>query len=171
MPNYVADNVGRFNVMLAMTSLSAILVLAFWLPARGNGALITFAAPFGIASGAIIGLVPVLTFSISRMNEMGYQMGSLGFRCSGDLDQFAHWRRHYRRQWKQLHLYVRLFRREPCSGHHWSCGSTRAAFGMWAYYEGLSLVSLLAPWIRFRPINRRSMCIKEIEYKAISKDF
>lgn len=144
MPNYVADNVGRFNVMLVMTSLSAILVLVFLLPDRGNGALITFAAPFGIASGAIIGLVPVLIFFFLHLTHEQDGLSNvyrLGFCCNGDLDQSAHWRRDYRRQWKQLHLYVRFFRREPCSGHHWSCGSTRAAFGMWAYYEDLSLVS------------------------------
>ncbi|KAG2016883.1 hypothetical protein GB937_006086 [Aspergillus fischeri] len=86
MPNYIADKVGRFNVMLVMTSLSAILVLALWLPARGNGALITFAALFGITSGAIIGLGPVLIVSISPMSELGYRMGTvLAFAAVGTL--------------------------------------------------------------------------------------
>ncbi|KAJ5963702.1 uncharacterized protein N7479_003578 [Penicillium vulpinum] len=86
VPNYIADKVGRFNVMLVMTSLSAILVLALWLPSRGNGALITFAALFGITSGAIIGLGPVLIVSISPMNELGYRMGTiLAFAAVGTL--------------------------------------------------------------------------------------
>ncbi|KAF7160151.1 hypothetical protein CNMCM5623_005666 [Aspergillus felis] len=86
VPNYIADKVGRFNVMLVMTSLSAILVLALWLPARGNGALITFAALFGITSGAIIGLGPVLVVSISPMSELGYRMGTvLAFAAVGTL--------------------------------------------------------------------------------------
>ncbi|GIJ92456.1 hypothetical protein Asppvi_011438 [Aspergillus pseudoviridinutans] len=86
VPNYIADKVGRFNVMLVMTSLSATLVLALWLPARGNGALITFAALFGITSGAIIGLGPVLIVSISPMSELGYRMGTvLAFAAVGTL--------------------------------------------------------------------------------------
>ncbi|KAJ5505618.1 Major facilitator superfamily domain general substrate transporter [Penicillium expansum] len=86
VPNYIADKVGRFNVMLVMTTLSAILVLALWLPARGNGALISFAALFGISSGAIIGLGPVLIVSISPMNELGYRMGTvLAFAAVGTL--------------------------------------------------------------------------------------
>lgn len=84
--NYIADKVGRFNVMLVKTSLLVILVLALSLPARGNGALITFAALFGITSGAIIGLGPVFTFFISPMNEMGYRMGTvLAFAAVGTL--------------------------------------------------------------------------------------
>ncbi|KAJ6138007.1 monocarboxylate permease [Penicillium samsonianum] len=68
VPNYIADKVGRFNVMLVMTSLSAILVLALWLPARGNGELITFTALFGITS------------------ELGYRMGTiLAFAAVGTL--------------------------------------------------------------------------------------
>ncbi|GIC93061.1 uncharacterized protein Aud_009540 [Aspergillus udagawae] len=86
VPNYIADKVGRFIVMLVMTSLSAILVLALWLPARGNVALITFAALFGITSGAIIGLGPVLIVSISPMSESGYRMGTvLAFAAVGTL--------------------------------------------------------------------------------------
>ncbi|CAI7584804.1 unnamed protein product [Penicillium viridicatum] len=86
VPNYIADKAGRFNVMLVMTTLSAILVLALWLPARGNGALITFAALFGITSGAIIGLGPVLVVQISPMSELGYRVGTvLAFAAVGTL--------------------------------------------------------------------------------------
>ncbi|KAG0152629.1 hypothetical protein PDIDSM_1109 [Penicillium digitatum] len=86
VPNYVADRIGRFNVMLVMTTLSAILVLALWIPARGNGALITFATLFGITSGAIIGLGPILIVSISPMNELGFRMGTvLAFAAVGTL--------------------------------------------------------------------------------------
>lgn len=86
VPNYIADKVGRFNVMLVMTTLSAILVLALWLPARGNAALTTFAALFGITSGAIIGLGPVLIVQISPMSELGYRVGTvLAFAAVGTL--------------------------------------------------------------------------------------
>ena len=48
-----------------MTALSAVVVLALWLPGRGDGAFISFAVLFGITSGAGIGLGPVLIASIS----------------------------------------------------------------------------------------------------------
>jgi MFS family permease len=86
VPNYIADKIGRLSVMPVMTSLSAILVLALWLPVRGNSVLITFAALFGITSGVVIGLGSVLIFSISPMNEMGYRMGTvLAFASVGTL--------------------------------------------------------------------------------------
>jgi MFS family permease len=77
VPNYIADKVGRFNVMIVMTLFSSILVLALWLPGRGNGAFITFAVLFGISSGAGIGLGPVLIANISPMKELGFRMGTI----------------------------------------------------------------------------------------------
>lgn len=77
VPNYIADHVGRFNVMIIMTLLSGIIVLGLWLPDRGNGATITFAVLFGISSGAGIGLGPVLIASISPMKELGFRMGTI----------------------------------------------------------------------------------------------
>ncbi|KAJ9138316.1 MFS general substrate transporter [Coniochaeta hoffmannii] len=65
VPNYIADKLGRFNVTIVMTALSAVVVLALWLPGRGDGAFISFAVLFGITSGAGIGLGPVLIASIS----------------------------------------------------------------------------------------------------------
>lgn len=65
VPNYIAEKVGRFTVMIVMTILTATVVLALWLPGRGNGASITFAVLFRVTSGAAIGLGPVLVASIS----------------------------------------------------------------------------------------------------------
>lgn len=61
----------------------------------------------------------------------------LGLCCDRNLDQSADWGRHCRLRRGQLHLYVCLFRRELSSGDHWSCGSTRASFGVGAYDEDL----------------------------------
>ena len=60
-----------------MTALSALVVLALWLPGRGDGAFISFAVLFGITSGAGIGLGPVLIASISPMQELGFRMGTV----------------------------------------------------------------------------------------------
>ncbi|KAH7156157.1 major facilitator superfamily domain-containing protein [Dactylonectria macrodidyma] len=77
VPNYVADKVGRFNVMIVMVFVSAILVLGLWLPGRGDGAIIAFAVLFGISSGAGIGLGPVLITNISPPGELGFRMGTI----------------------------------------------------------------------------------------------
>lgn len=36
LPGFIADRLGRFNTMIFFSFLSTILVLALWLPARGN---------------------------------------------------------------------------------------------------------------------------------------
>ncbi|KAH7155341.1 major facilitator superfamily domain-containing protein [Dactylonectria estremocensis] len=77
VPNYVADKVGRFNVMIVMIFVSAIFVLGLWLPGRGDGAIIAFAVLFGISSGAGIGLGPVLITNISPPGELGFRMGTI----------------------------------------------------------------------------------------------
>lgn len=75
LPNYAADQFGRFNVMILSVVLSAILVFGIWLPAPGTGALYAFAALFGFSSGASIGLGTVLVASISPMDELGVRLG------------------------------------------------------------------------------------------------
>ncbi|KAM5462374.1 hypothetical protein MauCBS54593_008039 [Microsporum audouinii] len=77
VPNVLADKFGRFNVMIIMVVFSLIIVLALWLPGRSEGAIITFAALFGIGSGACIGLGPVLIMGISPIQEVGYRMGTI----------------------------------------------------------------------------------------------
>lgn len=77
VPNAVADKVGRFNVMIVMSSLTTILILALWLPATGHAAIIVFAALFGIASGAGIGLTPALCAQVSPIQEIGVRTGTV----------------------------------------------------------------------------------------------
>ena len=77
MPNAIADKVGRFNVMIVMSAFTTILILAMWLPATGNAALIVFAALFGIASGAGIGLTPALCAQVSPIQEIGVRTGTV----------------------------------------------------------------------------------------------
>lgn len=61
--------------MIMMSTLSAILVLALWLPGHNNAAIICFAAFFGFSSGGVIGLGPSLVATISPMKEIGFRMG------------------------------------------------------------------------------------------------
>lgn len=63
--------------MIVMSAFTSILILALWLPATGNAALIVFAAFFGIASGAGIGLTPALCAQVSPIQEIGIRSGTV----------------------------------------------------------------------------------------------
>jgi MFS family permease len=76
VPNIISDKAGRFNVMVIMNAFSTILILALWLPATGNAALIVFAVLFGIGSGTGIGLFPALVAQISPIHEIGIRTGT-----------------------------------------------------------------------------------------------
>jgi MFS family permease len=77
VPNVLADKYGRFNVTSIMILFSTVIILGLWLPGHSHSAIITFAALFGIGSGACIGLGPVLIMNISPMSEVGYRMGTV----------------------------------------------------------------------------------------------
>lgn len=51
------------------------MVLALWIPATGNGAIITFTALFGFTSGAYVSLLANLIVRISPIKEMGWRTG------------------------------------------------------------------------------------------------
>lgn len=60
LPGFLADHLGRFNVIIVTIALCVITVLALWLPAgTSNPTLIAYAVLFGFASGSNLGLVPV----------------------------------------------------------------------------------------------------------------
>lgn len=77
VPNAIADKVGRFNMMIVMSTFTTIVLLGLWLPATGNVPLIIFAALFGIGSGAGIGLTPALCAGISPMKDIGVRTGTI----------------------------------------------------------------------------------------------
>lgn len=77
VPNAVADKVGSFNVMIAMSFLTSILMLGLWLPATGDVPIILFAALFGISSGAGISLTPALCAKLSPIRDIGVRTGTV----------------------------------------------------------------------------------------------
>ncbi|KAL9129740.1 MAG: hypothetical protein Q9217_001898 [Psora testacea] len=77
LPGFVADRIGRYNIMIATSFLSTILVLAMWLPARGNVPYILFAAFYGFSSGAFVSLAPALVAQISDIRQLGVRTGSM----------------------------------------------------------------------------------------------
>lgn len=77
LPGIVADRVGRFNTMIVVNTFSAVIVLALWLPSRGNVPIIIFSALYGFSSGAFVSLAPSLVAQISDIREIGIRNGSL----------------------------------------------------------------------------------------------
>ncbi|PQE13544.1 monocarboxylate permease protein [Rutstroemia sp. NJR-2017a WRK4] len=75
IPGYAGDKLGRFNVMLAVTTASTIIVLALWLPSRGNTPTILFSAFYGFTSGTFVSLVPALIAQISDIRKIGVRIG------------------------------------------------------------------------------------------------
>lgn len=61
--------------MIVTSYLSGILVLALWIPARGNIPIILFAAFYGFSSGAFVSLAPALIAQISDIRQIGVRTG------------------------------------------------------------------------------------------------
>lgn len=87
LPGYLGDKLGRFNVMIAMCALSAVVLLALWLPGTllspGSAAVyVIFSLLYGFASGAFVGMVPALLSQISPdVTKTGVRQGVL-FTCT-----------------------------------------------------------------------------------------
>ncbi|MCJ1435451.1 hypothetical protein MMC27_004824 [Xylographa pallens] len=77
LPGYLGDRFGRFNVIVVLNFFSALIILAIWLPARGNAPIIVFAALYGFGSGAFVSMVPACLAQISNIKEIGIRNGTL----------------------------------------------------------------------------------------------
>jgi MFS family permease len=60
--------------MIIVASFAAIFVLAGWIPAHSNGAIITFSVLYGFISGGFVGLLPALVAQLSPTAEIGVRM-------------------------------------------------------------------------------------------------
>lgn len=77
LPGILADKAGRYNVMIMMTALSAILTLALWIPgSHSAAAIIVYAMSFGFTSGAFISLIPALVAQLSDIRQIGIRTGT-----------------------------------------------------------------------------------------------
>lgn len=77
LPGILADRIGRFNVTIATTAFSAVIVLALWLPTHSNAPIIVFTLLFGFSSGAFVSLGPSLVAQISPIRELGVRNGTM----------------------------------------------------------------------------------------------
>ena len=63
--------------MIVTSYASGLLVLALWIPARGNVPIILFAAFYGFTSGAFVSLAPALIAQISDIRQIGVRTGTM----------------------------------------------------------------------------------------------
>ncbi|KAJ7626115.1 major facilitator superfamily domain-containing protein [Roridomyces roridus] len=74
-PAFIADRVGRFNVISISTALSGIFILALWYTSTDQPNLIAFAAVYGFASGPFFSLLSPCVIQISPISEVGARIG------------------------------------------------------------------------------------------------
>lgn len=80
VPGYLADQFGRFNVMIVTATVCALTCLVIWLPAENHLApIILFALMFGFWSGTGICLTPVCISQICKTEDYGKRYGTCYF--------------------------------------------------------------------------------------------
>ncbi|KAL0766877.1 hypothetical protein CaCOL14_010448 [Colletotrichum acutatum] len=71
----MGDKIGKYNIFVVVCYLTSIWMLALWIPANTDGALIAFAILFGFCSGAYVSLIAPLIAQISPLHEIGFRTG------------------------------------------------------------------------------------------------
>ncbi|KAJ2796372.1 hypothetical protein H4R21_004743 [Coemansia helicoidea] len=73
----MADYIGPLNSLLASIVVSAIAVLAMWLPCKSIGLLVASALLYGFVSGSLVSLVPVVTANLFGIKRLPSILGLL----------------------------------------------------------------------------------------------
>ncbi|EEY20976.1 riboflavin transporter MCH5 [Verticillium alfalfae VaMs.102] len=72
IPGFVADKIGRFNVIIFTIAMCIVTTFGLWLPAGDSEPmLIAFAVLFGFASGSNLGLIPVCLGQLCDPRDYG----------------------------------------------------------------------------------------------------
>ncbi|KAJ7482962.1 major facilitator superfamily domain-containing protein [Mycena galericulata] len=75
IPGFVADRVGRFNVISVSTMLSGVLILGLWYTSAAQPNLIAFSTIYGFVSGPFFSLFSPCIIQISPIEEVGARIG------------------------------------------------------------------------------------------------
>lgn len=75
IPGIIADKMGRYNVMIIITFISALFCLVVWIPVKDTAGILVFAIIFGFSSGGYISLAPTLIAQISDIRQIGTRVG------------------------------------------------------------------------------------------------
>ncbi|KAI0369439.1 MFS general substrate transporter [Pilatotrama ljubarskyi] len=76
-PPFLADTVGRFNIVVPTTFLMGLLALVFWTFAKSLMAIVLFAVVYGCFSGAFLAMQIPCIAQISNIGEVGTRIGIL----------------------------------------------------------------------------------------------
>jgi MFS family permease len=75
LPNFVADKIGSYNMLIPMSTATGILIYA-WLAVHDAAGLIVFAILYGFFSGAFISLLPSILMTLAfNVGEIGVRVG------------------------------------------------------------------------------------------------
>ncbi|KAI0768212.1 major facilitator superfamily domain-containing protein [Trametes elegans] len=77
IPGWLADKTGPLSVFIPAAAICTILILGLWLPSQSAGAIITFAALYGLVSGSFVSLLPTYIATISPREVYGARLGSV----------------------------------------------------------------------------------------------
>lgn len=78
VPGIIADKLGRFNTLIATTTMAFITIFAIWLPfGHRTPALIVFAVLHGFCNGGILSLAPVCCGQVCRTQDYGRRYGTM----------------------------------------------------------------------------------------------
>ena len=72
---YIADCIGRFNIVIITTIASGILVLILWLLSANKVHLFVFAGLYGLFASVFTSLALALISQISIMSQTGTRIG------------------------------------------------------------------------------------------------
>lgn len=72
LPGFLADKIGRFNVIVLTIAMCVVTLLGLWLPAGSSRPLlIVFVVTFGMASGSNLSLYPVCIGQLCNSQDYG----------------------------------------------------------------------------------------------------
>ncbi|KAI1394634.1 putative monocarboxylate permease [Hypoxylon fuscum] len=77
IPGFIADAVGRYNTMIIVTALSAILTLALWIPGRASATFVLYGALFGFTCGGYVSIGAPCIAQISDIRDFGTRTGTV----------------------------------------------------------------------------------------------
>lgn len=80
VPGWASDHIGQFNVMVAVSFVSGVLCLAFWLPLEffpTSAGIIVFALLYGFSSGGFVSLGSpcVVSLAQGKLDQIGLMLG------------------------------------------------------------------------------------------------
>ncbi|KAJ5088041.1 MFS general substrate transporter [Penicillium angulare] len=79
LPGFMADQIGRFNILLLMAAITLIMMASVWIPfgSHDEATLYAVVAIFGFGSGGWISLAPVCAGQLCKTEEYGRFYGTL----------------------------------------------------------------------------------------------